>query len=53
MTHAQRNEAILRAAKSYTEKNLASKTLVRAALYDTGMYTKKGELKVSAGGKRS
>ena len=52
MTHAERNEAIRLAAEQYTAKNLESKTRTREALYKTGMYTKRGELKVAAGGKR-
>ena len=51
MTHAQRNEAVLRALQKYTEKNTATKTAAIKSLYDTGMYTKKGDLRVEFGGK--
>jgi hypothetical protein len=46
MTHAQRNEAVLKALQKYTEKNTASKSAAMKSLYDTGIYTKKGELRV-------
>jgi hypothetical protein len=45
-----RRAKILEQIEKYTMENSASKTLAMSALIRTGVYTKKGKLKVEFGG---
>ena len=50
MTHAQRNEKILKAIEEGTTRALVSKKVARATLIKEGIYTAKGKLRVEFGG---
>lgn len=50
MTHAQRNEKILRAIAEQTVRAVVSKKTARDTLISEGIYTKKGKLRAEFGG---
>jgi hypothetical protein len=50
MTHAQRNQKILKAIEAETKRALASKRAARETLIKEGIYTTKGKLRVKFGG---
>jgi hypothetical protein len=51
MTHAQRNERILKAIEDGTARASVSKQVARATLIKEGIYTTKGNLRAEFGGK--
>ena len=51
MTHAQRNQKILKAIEAKTARALTSKKTAREALVKEGIYTAKGKLRAEFGGK--
>lgn len=50
MTDAQRHDAIIALIDEHTKKALVSKAAARASLIASGIYTKKGQLRVEFGG---
>jgi len=51
MTDDERTQEILALIKRHTEEALVSKKASRDLLISTGIYTKKGQLRVAFGGK--
>jgi hypothetical protein len=49
---AERNKKILALIEEHTKEALTSRKTAREALIKTGIYTKKGQLRVEFGGKR-
>lgn len=50
MTHAQRNQIILKAIEKQTAQAVQSKRIARETLISEGIYTVKGKLRVEFGG---
>jgi hypothetical protein len=50
MTHAQRNERILKAIAKETARAIESRKTARETLIREGIYTKSGKLKAEFGG---
>jgi hypothetical protein len=50
MTEAQRHTATLALIEAHTKKHTVSKAAARADLISSGIYTKKGQLRVEFGG---
>lgn len=50
MTHAQRNQKILKAIAEETERAISSKKIARDTLISEGIYTTRGKLRVEFGG---
>jgi hypothetical protein len=50
MTDGERRKGLLEFIRVYTSANTASKALAKRALIETGIYTKKGTLRVEFGG---
>jgi len=50
MTHAQRNEKILKILEEQTVRITATKASAREALIKEGIYTKRGKLRAEFGG---
>ncbi len=50
MTEAQRHIAILTLINDHTKRHTVSKAAARADLISSGIYTKKGQLRVEFGG---
>ena len=50
MTDAQRHDAIINLIREHTKKHTVSKAAARADLISSGIYTKKGQLRVEFGG---
>ena len=50
MTHAERNERILKAINAKTKRVVVSKKAARESLVEEGIYTKKGKLRAEFGG---